>query len=280
MKYFHKAEKTIVVSRGDVAFLGGVVRGDANKKTFSGLDPWRKLFSTGLPILTYHHVGARPAGVQWRGLWVSPRLFARQLRELHKDGFRSTSLDGALPSRGNTERRCILSFDDGYVSVFENAICPLARFGFRGIQFLVAGHIGGLNSWDVAAGERPTRLMDESQVQSWLKAGHEIGSHTVSHPRLTRIPRARQREEIRASKRMLEDRFAVEVRHLCYPYGDFDDWVVEFVADAGYSTACTHLESGVNTAETHRLKLRRIECRYPTRNLRTLWGRLRDALRF
>ena len=251
---------------------------EANKITFSELRPLRPLFCAGVPILTYHHVGTRAFGTKWRGLWVSPRLFARQLRDLSRDGFHSAGLDEALPVSGNADRRCEITFDDGYASVFENAIDPLARFGFRAIQFLVAGQIGGLNSWDIAAGEVPARLMDRSQVQSWIQAGHDIGSHTVSHPRLTRLPRERQQEEIRASKAMLEDQFSCAVRHFCYPYGDLDERVMEFVAEAGYSTACTHLESGVNNSGISRFALKRIEARYPTRNFRALWKLIRRAI--
>ncbi|MBC7368185.1 MAG: polysaccharide deacetylase family protein [Undibacterium sp.] len=193
------------------------------------------------------------------------------MAELAGAGYRTANLGETRPAVGNAARKFVITFDDGYVNVLRYAAPVLARHGFTAIQFIVAGGIGGSNAWDIAEGERATPLMDAAQIGDWLAAGHEIGSHTVSHPRLTQIPAARQREEIFASKRRLEDRFGRPVRHFCYPYGDWNEAVRDLVSEAGYATACTHLESGVNTAATPDHALLRIEARYPRRNLRWLW---------
>ncbi|MFM8617941.1 MAG: polysaccharide deacetylase family protein [Opitutaceae bacterium] len=251
----------------------------ANKISYSRLRPHAALFESGLPILTYHHVGWRPPGVRWRGLWVSPRLFARQMRELHLAGYRSTSLDGLALAAGNPGRKFAVTFDDGYASVLTHALPELRAHGAVGIQFLVAGRIGGFNEWDVAEGERPAKLMDAAGVRAWLDAGQQIGSHTLTHPRLTSLSRSAQRAEIRDSRLMLEDQFGCAVRHFCYPYGDLDGAVADLVGEAGYESACTHLDSGVNTGDAHRLRLKRIEARYPSRNLKAVFNWLRMRLR-
>jgi peptidoglycan/xylan/chitin deacetylase (PgdA/CDA1 family) len=138
--------------------------------------------------------------------------------------------------------------------------------------------MGGQNNWEQAEGEAPAPLMDAAQVREWLARGHEIGSHTLTHPWLTRLPPAQAREEIAASKKKLEDCFGRAVEHFCYPYGDWNASVREWVAEAGYRTACT-TEPGINTTETDRLGLRRITARYPTRNLKAIWARLRTQVR-
>ena len=46
-----------------------------------------------------------------------------------------------------------------------------------------------------------------------------IGCHTLTHPRLSRTSAAALRNELAASRSMLEDRLGVPVRHICYPYG-------------------------------------------------------------
>ena len=45
--------------------------------------------------------------------------------------------------------------------------------------------------------------------------------------------------EIFDSRRRLEDRFGVPIKHFCYPYGDNDEAVREMVREAGYETAPT-----------------------------------------
>ena len=234
---------------------------------YHGLAPFRKLFASGLPILTYHKLGPRPPGVRLKGLYVSAALFARQLSELRRAGFETVSLD-YLHSRGAPEaRRVVLTFDDGFASVIQYGLEPLAAHGCRAIVFLVAGGLGRASQWQEASGERLEPLMDVAQVRDWLAAGHEIGAHTLSHPWLTRLSLAQAREEIGGGKKQLEDTFGVPVRHFCYPYGDWNAPVRDLVAESGFQTACT-VGFGVNTAATPRLELRRITARYRSRNPR------------
>lgn len=212
-------------------------------------------------------------------MYVSPALFAEQMAGLARAGYCTTTLDAPRPELGNPHRKFVLTFDDGYANVLTHAAPVLRAHGFTAIQFLVSGEIGGSNSWDQReGGEVREPLMNDEQVRAWLALGHEIGSHSVSHPRLTRLSRDAQRDELRASKQQLEDRFGVAVRHFCYPYGDFDAALANLVREAGYDTACSQI-GGVNHASTDRFSIRRLEGRYPKRSpravLQRLWRRVR-----
>ena len=147
---------------------------------------------------------------------------------------------------------------------------------FRAIQFLVAAQLGGRNEWEIADGEVPAPLMNEAQVRDWLAAGHEIGSHTLTHPWLTRLSASEAREEITASRKQLEDRFSVPIDHFCYPYGNWNESVRDLVEAAGYKTACT-TQPGVNTPADSPFALKRFTARYPSRNLKAIWNRFRRA---
>jgi peptidoglycan/xylan/chitin deacetylase (PgdA/CDA1 family) len=113
--------------------------------------------------------------------------------------------------------------------------------------------------------------MDEAAVREWLSAGQKIGSHTKTHPWLTHISVAEAREEIRGSKKSLEDKFGVAIDHFCYPYGDWNESVRDLVVEAGYKTACT-TTSGVNTPADSSFELKRFTARYPSRKLRTVFS--------
>jgi len=230
---------------------------------YSSLAPFRELFEQGNPVLTYHTLGPRPHRVRLKGLYLSAGLFRQQLEELMAVGFTSSSLGkcaGPLQSR-----RIVLTFDDGYVNVLRHAAAPLAAAGFKAIQFLPANLLGRCNEWDVALGEASEAIMDAAQVREWLAAGHDIGSHTLNHPHLTRLPVEEAREEISASKKKLEDIFSQAVEHFCYPYGDWNPAVRDLVIEAGYRTACT-TEFGVNDTGTSPFALKRITARYRSRN--------------
>ncbi len=239
---------------------------------YSALAPFRKVFEHGNPVLTYHKLGSRPGRVRIKGLYLSRQLFTRHLAELRAAGFASGSL--ASCAAPPMPKSIVISFDDGYVNVLRHGLEPLALNGFKAVQFLVAGLLGKCNEWDVPLGEAPEPMMDASQVRDWLAAGHDIGSHTLTHPFLTKLPLAQAREEITASRKQLEDLFGRPIEHFCYPYGDWNERVRELVQNAGYRTACT-TEPGVNTAATSRFALKRFTARYASRNLKNLWFGLR-----
>jgi peptidoglycan/xylan/chitin deacetylase (PgdA/CDA1 family) len=192
-------------------------------------------FAHGLPALLYHKIDRFKTGIRRRGLYVSPRSFRAQMHELQRAGFHMTSAGSPEPRAG--ERRIVITFDDGFASVFENALPVLQECGGRAINFLVSGRLGGVNTWDLADGERPEPLMDAAQVRDWLAAGQDIGAHTVTHAHLTQLPAAQAREEITASKKALEDRFARAVTDFAYPYGEMNPAIRALVAEAGFERA-------------------------------------------
>jgi len=238
-------------------------------KYYTRLGPFETAFAAGLPILTYHKLGPRPWGARLKGLYVSRRLFERQLKELRDAGFRSGSLDHLPKELASVSRTVVLTFDDGFENVLRHGLEPLARFEFQAIEFLVADRLGAVNDWEMADGEVQEKLLDRRQVTDWLAAGHEIGSHTRTHPFLTRLSRIEAKEEISASKKTLEDLFGRPVRHFCYPYGDCNSLVADLVQDAGYTTACT-TRGGVNTPAIAPFQLHRFTVRYPSRSLKSL----------
>ena len=238
---------------------------------YTTLVPFARLFLSGLPILMYHKIGRRHRGVKLRSQYIRPGLFRRQMRELRAANFRTTSPDTVQAMEQNTGRSMVITFDDGYESAFRNALPALTGKGFKAIQFLVVNHIGGWNEWDTPHGEVSEKLMDDVQIREWLAAGQGIGSHTLTHSSLLALSESAAREELRASKRKLEDRFGIRVEHFSYPYGDWNERLRDWVGEAGYQTACT-TSMGVNNQRSHPLSLSRISVRYMSRNFRSVFG--------
>jgi peptidoglycan/xylan/chitin deacetylase (PgdA/CDA1 family) len=241
--------------------------------SFDSLDPFHEFFTTGVPVLMYHKVAKRPRGVRLKGLYVTPDQFERHVRELKEGGFRSVTLSDIVKQNGDGSKRVVFTFDDGFRSVLENAGPALCSNGFRAIQFLVPNFLGKINEWDVREGEVPEPIMDIAQVREWLAAGHEIGSHSMTHASLTRLSVRDAREEIFSSKKKLEDLFSIPARHFCYPYGNWNDAIRDLVIEAGYETACT-TRFGINTPETAHHTYHRIAARHRTRSLKALRARL------
>lgn len=72
-----------------------------------------------------------------------------------------------------------------------------------------------------------------------LANGMEVGSHTVSHTRMTELDDMNLMRELAHSKATLEDLLGSPVDSFAYPYGDWDTRCAEAVQQAGYSAACT-----------------------------------------
>jgi peptidoglycan/xylan/chitin deacetylase (PgdA/CDA1 family) len=244
---------------------------------YTSLGPFRELFGQGHAVLTYHHVGARPRGVRLKGLYVSPKLFGQQMAELKTEGLETDAFGTGRLNQGRAKTVSI-TFDDGFADVYENALPVLREHGFRSIQFLVAELLGKTSEWQIRSGELPGALMDQTQIKDWLADSQEIGSHTLTHPWLTRVPMSQAREEISGSKKKLEDTFGRVVEHFCYPYGDSSPAIRDLVAEAGYKSACT-TKFGVNASDADPFALKRITVRYPSRKLKNLGAWLRSSLR-
>lgn len=91
-----------------------------------------------------------------------------------------------------------------------------------------------------ASGPLEFKAVGWDEVAEMHKNGIEIGSHTLTHPILTAIDDNRLEEEVRFSKRVIEDRLHTIVNSFSYPNGkpgDYDKRVMEGAEKAGYTGA-------------------------------------------
>ena len=194
-----------------------------------------------LPILCYHNVATAPHDARFKLLYVSPEHFERQLWLLRRLGLRGVATgEGVARLRNGATRGCVvLTFDDGYVDTLTTAAPLLQRYGFSATCYVVSGAIGTYNRWDAEYLSEKKPLMSREQLEQWLAAGMEVGSHSCSHPRLHELPNDAALYEIAASRTALRDMLGVPVEHFAYPYGQFTADTVELVRRAGYSSAVT-----------------------------------------
>ncbi|GAB6058946.1 polysaccharide deacetylase family protein [Desulfonatronum parangueonense] len=237
-------------------------------KNYTSLNRMRDLFQTGLPVLTYHQIRSCPWKARIRGLYVSPRILDRQLTELKNAGFSFVDLPARFAPH-NDQKKIVLTFDDGYGNVLENAVPILKRHQATAMLYVVAGMIGKTNVWDTVHGEVVGSLMSKEQIREWLDLGFQIGSHTMTHPHLSAIPQRQAMQEIDGSRKMLEDTFQVPVLSFCYPYGEYTPWIVEIVRQEGYQTAVT-LDPGVNRSGQDPFQIKRFGVRRPMNPLKRL----------
>jgi len=104
------------------------------------------------------------------------------------------------------------------------------------------------------------RPLTWAQVAEMAAAGIEFGSHTVTHPNLTRLEESSLLRELCDSKSVLERHLGYEVKTLAYPIGTrsaYDTRVMDYARRAGFKLAVSYV-AGVNwMRDLERFELRR-----------------------
>jgi len=148
--------------------------------------------------------------------------------------------DGALPRRA-----VVVTFDDGFASTLA-AKPALDACGFPATVFVVSSFPGsgerlrwpGVDHWLDGPYAHELTALGWDELERLADAGWEIGSHTVSHPRLPELDDATLERELRDSRREIEARIGA-CRSIAYPYGLADTRVAAAAARAGYVTGLT-----------------------------------------
>jgi|GEM_PF-189085 len=187
------------------------------KKTFSGKIDTRFL------ILYYHSI---PENLKEEFIW--------QINTLEKYG-KFTEIDSKISDK-EPGRYYAISFDDGFKSVFDNAEPELEKRNIPHTIFFPTSYIGKVPEWKVYGGdmEKNDSVISDEEIKRLNLSIIKIGSHTVNHPRLTKISPKDQLFELNESKKQLEDMLHSNIEFISVPYGDYDRRVIQRSSEAGY----------------------------------------------
>ena len=198
-----------------------------------------------VPILLYHHLGTPPkAGIPGRSNYVTVEKFIRQMHVLKRIGFQGLSLKEAMPYiRGSKKGKvAAITFDDVFLSVYQDAMPVLDELGFSATDFFVSSRMGLDNSWDNERSQRD-KIMTFDQMRDWAAHGHEVGGHTNDHPHLKDIPIEEAEHQIIENKAKLEEELGAPIISFAYPFGDENEAIQKIVKNAGYRYAVTTVKS-------------------------------------
>lgn len=193
-------------------------------------------------VLCYHAVSE-----SWPApLSVTPSALESQLAALVARGYRGQRFTEAV-TRPSDGRWLVVTFDDGYRSVLDRAKPILDRHGIPGTLFVPTDwpadprpmRWDGIDRWLGTPFEQELTQLDWDELRSLAADGWEIGSHTCSHPRLTRLGDDMLAQELTASKTRIESELGAQCTSIAYPYGDVDDRVEAASAAASYTAAAS-----------------------------------------
>jgi peptidoglycan/xylan/chitin deacetylase (PgdA/CDA1 family) len=133
-----------------------------------------------------------------------------------------------LNSNTTANSRCwMLTFDDGHTSDYEVVFPLLIDKKVKATFFVIVDRIGS------------SGYLDWPQILEMHNNGMQIGSHSLTHPRMTTLSEDVAVKEFLQSKTILEDFLGGEVNSFSYPYGDCSTKLHEIAKEVGYRFICT-----------------------------------------
>jgi peptidoglycan/xylan/chitin deacetylase (PgdA/CDA1 family) len=210
-----------------------------------------------VPVLMYHEIADFKNSSR---LAVPPDAFAEQLACLHDAGFTTLTagaLSGILAGDAGKlpERPVVLTFDDGFGDFHERVMPLLDQYGFTGTLFMTTGWVG--------LADETRRMLEWDEIAEAARVGIEIGGHSINHPQLDQVPDNVLREELYASKSLLEDKIGMPVPGLAYPFGYSNGKVRQTAREVGYAYAYA-VGNAMTTNEADPFALPRLTVRRAT----------------
>jgi peptidoglycan/xylan/chitin deacetylase (PgdA/CDA1 family) len=178
------------------------------------------------PILMYHSLETGVPEKSFGKMIVPAAQFENEMAYLARQKWPSYTISDFVQYREKIKKTAVLTFDDGFKTVFTYAYPVLKRYHLKATFFIATENIGkaGYMTW--------------SDVREIAEAGFEIGSHSKTHVWLPKLSEAEAREEIFDSKERIENEIRKPVYSFSYPLGGLNEKIVEWVKEAGYRAAC------------------------------------------
>jgi peptidoglycan/xylan/chitin deacetylase (PgdA/CDA1 family) len=186
------------------------------------------------------------------------------MAKLREHGYRTVSLAEVvhclvqrtpLPSRS-----FVITFDDGYRSVYEEAFPVLRDCGFSATIFLTVGQEKTSHASARLPSMEGRTMLSWGEIRDMQRSGIGFGAHTLTHPDLTQLPADQIEAEVCGSKTILEEALGAPVTGFAYPYGYHDEQSRDIVR-RHFGCACS-TRLGLVTARSDPYTLERVEMYY------------------
>lgn len=197
----------------------------------------KKTFTKYLPILMFHYIKDVPSNstdqLGYR-LSFSPKNLEKFLIYFKENNIETlTFWDVKDIIEGKKElpnNAVILTFDDGYIDHYQNAYSLLKKYNMKGVFYIITDKP-----------DKDSNYMDWNQIKEMSENGQEIGSHTISHPNLFTLTKDQIEEQLKISKKTIEEKIGKSIISLCYPSGKYDSRVIK-IAKEDYLFARTTIQ--------------------------------------
>lgn len=184
----------------------------------------------GVSVLMYHMIGDE----QGNAAVMTEANLRIQMNYLRDHGYHPITMqelyDYVTKGAPLPEKPVCITFDDGYLDSYTIVYPLMKEYGFPWTLFLITDDVG-----------KPYNRMTWDQLKEMANShAVTIASHTLSHPKLHNLAtRAEKEKEIVEANKALKYQLGIDNVWLAYPYGDYDDEVIDICKKAGIKMAVT-----------------------------------------
>lgn len=184
----------------------------------------------GVSVLMYHMIGDE----QGNAAIMTEANLRIQMNYLRDHGYHPITMqelyDYITKGAPLPEKPVCITFDDGYLDSYTIVYPLMKEYGFPWTLFLITDDVG-----------KPYNRMTWDQLKEMANShAVTIASHTLSHPKLHNLAtRAEKEKEIVEANKALKYQLGIDNVWLAYPYGDYDDEVIDICKKAGIKMAVT-----------------------------------------
>ena len=193
--------------------------------------------------LSYHKIGNPPSDGWLTWNYTSTEEFSTQLEWFQSRGWDFLSAEAlldALRGKGALSAKSILiTFDDAYESLLENAVPVLKRFLAPAVVFAPTQFIGETNLFDHGV-EPLERIADWKTLGALEDSGVSVESHGYSHRGFSALSQDEIEQELDFSRQAIRKNLGKDSRMFAFPYGDCGNdqtAVHSAISSAGYDVA-------------------------------------------
>ncbi|MDG5814766.1 polysaccharide deacetylase family protein [Chitinispirillales bacterium ANBcel5] len=168
---------------------------------------------------------------------LSCKCFSEFLTLLKSQNKHTVSVSDLRESIHSINDSVALTFDDGLEDFYTHAFPLLEEKNMKATLFPVASFIGKEVKWDVFGKKRH---VSKAMLREISDRGHCIGSHSLTHANLIWLGSKMLKQELLASKQILEDITGKEIDCISFPFGGWNARVWECAKEVGYKSATVY----------------------------------------
>jgi peptidoglycan/xylan/chitin deacetylase (PgdA/CDA1 family) len=194
-----------------------------------------------VPVLAYHKFSKRVSD----RMTVREDAFEEQMAFLERHGYRVIRLDDLFEflkrKRPLPRKSVVITFDDGWRSMYDIAYPILKRYGYPATLFISTDLIHSTST-----------TLDWGKIREMARNGIDVQCHSKTHRSLGKIEDGETlqayfetvKAELIESAKVIKRQLGRDVKYLAYPFGDTNSLLIAMLGKLGFQGGLTVVRAG------------------------------------